>query len=79
MVNKVLGFSAVIIPENGSYSSWAPELDVASQGGSIEEALANLKEAVGLHLDCMTPKERKDLLGQKSEQIVTSFKLEVSA
>jgi len=28
------------------------ELDVASQGKTIEDALKNLKEAVGLYMEC---------------------------
>ena len=44
-------FSAVIEREDEWYVSLCPELDVASQGKSIEEALANLKEAVELYLE----------------------------
>ena len=33
------------------------ELDVASQGASIEQATANLKEAVELFLECADPQE----------------------
>ncbi len=44
-------FSAVIEKEDDWYVALCPELDVASQGKSVEEALANLKEAVGLYFD----------------------------
>ena len=37
-------------PEGG-YSAICPELDVASQGETIEEAEANLKEAIELYLE----------------------------
>jgi predicted RNase H-like HicB family nuclease len=37
-----------------------PELDVASQGTSIESALDNLKEAVALFLETADPSEMKD-------------------
>lgn len=43
--------SAIINKEDDLYVSWCPELDLASQGKSIEEALANLKEAVELYLE----------------------------
>jgi predicted RNase H-like HicB family nuclease len=43
--------SAVIRKEKSMYVSWCPELDIASQGKSIEEAIANLKEAVELYLE----------------------------
>ena len=38
--------SAVLNPEDSGYVALCPELDIASQGESIDEALANLKEAV---------------------------------
>lgn len=44
-------FSAVIEKEDDWYVSHCPELDVASQGKSVEEALKNLKEAVELYLE----------------------------
>jgi predicted RNase H-like HicB family nuclease len=31
--------------------SWCPELDVASQGRTVEEALSNLREALELRLE----------------------------
>jgi predicted RNase H-like HicB family nuclease len=36
-----------------------PELDVASQGATVEEATANLREAVELFLECADPQELK--------------------
>ncbi len=47
------------------YVALCPELDVVSQGYSIEEALANLKEAIELHVEVMgLPEEisNKDLI-----------------
>ncbi|MDW7731599.1 MAG: type II toxin-antitoxin system HicB family antitoxin [Methanolobus sp.] len=35
-------FSATIHKEEDWYVSWCPELDVASQGKTVEEALVNL-------------------------------------
>jgi predicted RNase H-like HicB family nuclease len=43
-------FLAVIQKERKWYVSWCPELDVASQGETIEEAIENLKEAIELYL-----------------------------
>lgn len=44
-------FSAVIHKEGKWYVSWCPELDLASQGETIEETIDNLKEAVKLYLE----------------------------
>jgi predicted RNase H-like HicB family nuclease len=43
--------SAVIRQEGRTYTAWTPELDVASQGKTVEQALANLREAVELYLE----------------------------
>ncbi|PYQ26316.1 MAG: hypothetical protein DMF56_24980 [Acidobacteria bacterium] len=49
-------FTAMIYRENGGYVALCPELDVASQGDSVEEA-ANLREAVELFLESADPSE----------------------
>lgn len=43
--------SAVVRKEGRLYVSWCPDLDVASQGRTIEKALANLREAIELYLE----------------------------
>ncbi|HEV7239189.1 MAG TPA: type II toxin-antitoxin system HicB family antitoxin [Thermoanaerobaculia bacterium] len=50
-------FTAMIYRENGSYVALCPELDVASQGDSVEEASSNLREAVELFLETADPSE----------------------
>lgn len=50
-------YTAVIEKEGDAYVALCPELDIASQGTSIEEAKANLKEAVELFLECADPEE----------------------
>ena len=49
-VGGSLEFSAVVWREEGLYVALCPELDVASQGKSVEKALQNLKEALELYL-----------------------------
>lgn len=44
-------FTAVITREEKFYVSLAPDVDVASQGETFEEAYANLKEALELYFD----------------------------
>jgi predicted RNase H-like HicB family nuclease len=43
--------TAAVHQEEDWYVAQCLEVDVASQGGTIEEALANLAEAVGLYLE----------------------------
>ena len=44
-------FDVVITKEGKKYSSWCPQLDIASSGISIEDAKDNLKEAIELYLE----------------------------
>ncbi len=50
-------FTAIMEKEDDIYVALCPELDIASQGGSIENALDNLREAVDLFLQAADPKE----------------------
>lgn len=46
--------TAVLIPaEEGGYVISNPETGTTTQGETIEEALANLREAVGLYLEAV--------------------------
>jgi len=48
---KSLSFTAVVHKEEDLYVAECPELGTVSQGYSIEEAIANLKEATELYLE----------------------------
>ncbi len=52
--------TAVIEREGDGYVALCPELDVASQGDSIEEARANLEEALDLFFEAASPAEIAD-------------------
>lgn len=49
--------TAIIEKEGDGYASFCPDLDVASQGNSIEEARDNLREAIELFFECASPEE----------------------
>lgn len=65
-------FSAVIHKEDGVYVAECPEVGTASQGKTLEEALANLKEATELYLEEF-PVE------VKSKPIMTTFEVKTDA
>lgn len=44
-------FSAIVTEEGGGFVALNPDTDVASQGDTIDDALANLKEALELYLE----------------------------
>ncbi len=48
---RTMRFTASIQREGDGYVAQAIEIDVASQGATIEEAVANLREAIELYLD----------------------------
>jgi predicted RNase H-like HicB family nuclease len=50
-------YTAIVEKEGSGYVALCPELDVASQGDTVESATANLKEAVELFLECADPTE----------------------
>jgi predicted RNase H-like HicB family nuclease len=43
----------VIRQEGDQYSSWCPDLDIATCGDTAEEAAENLKDAIELYLDTL--------------------------
>ena len=49
--------TAIIEREDDGFVSLCPELDIASQGASIEEARANLIEALTLFFETADPTE----------------------
>lgn len=71
---KELKLSAIISKEDGEYVALCPELDVASQGDSIEKALGNLKEAVELYLE-----DEKDIKLSETSPFVTTFEVKTCA
>ena len=50
-------FTAIIEREGDGYVSLCPELDIASQGDTVEEAKNNLAEAIELFLEVADPSE----------------------
>ena len=50
-------FTAVIEREGDGYVSFCPEVDVASQGDTDQEASANLREAVELFFETASEDE----------------------
>jgi predicted RNase H-like HicB family nuclease len=55
-------FTAIIEREDDGFVALCPEVDVASQGDTIEEARQNLREAVELFLETADPSEIEDRL-----------------
>jgi predicted RNase H-like HicB family nuclease len=70
-----LTLTAAIEREGEGYVSMCPELDVASQGKTIEEARDNLRQALELFFESASPDEVKQRL--RSEVFVTQIEVAV--
>jgi predicted RNase H-like HicB family nuclease len=57
--------TAVIRREGDGFVALCPELDVASQGDTVEAARDNLREALELFFECAPPEEVQDRLGEE--------------
>lgn len=67
--------TAIIEREGDGYVSLCPELDVASQGETIEEARANLIEALELFFETASEEEVKERL--HNEVLVTRVQIAI--
>ncbi len=68
--------TAIIEREGDGFVSFCPELDVASQGDSREQARVNLAEAVEGLLESASPTEINDRLN--TERYVESIEVQVA-
>lgn len=76
---EVHDFLTIVFQEAGSYSVWCPELDIASQGDTVEEALANMKEALELHIECLSPSELRELKQRQGAKLITTIDIPIPA
>jgi len=67
--------TAIIEREGDGYVSLCPELDIASQGDTIEEARKNLIEALELFFETASQQEISDRL--HDEVLVTRVRVSV--
>ncbi len=64
-MTECITFSAILWKEGRLQIAWSPELDIASQGKTVEAALSNLREAIELYLqdeDAKIPADRSPIL-----------------
>ena len=67
--------TAIIQSEGSGYVALCPELDIASQGDSIEEARENLKEALELFFETASREEVAERL--HGEVYITQLEIAV--
>ena len=69
-------FTAIIEREDKGYVALCPELDIASQGNTVEEARLNLKEALELFFEAASAEEIRESL--HDEVFVTRVEVRVA-
>lgn len=75
-MTRVYQVTALIQREEQAYVALCPELDIASQGNTIEEARRNLREALELFFEAASSTEVKERL--HSEVYVTRLEVSVA-
>jgi predicted RNase H-like HicB family nuclease len=68
-------FTAIIERDGDGFTSLCSQLDIASQGRTVEEARTNLIEALELFFEVADPAEIQDQL--RSEVFVTNLEVAV--
>jgi predicted RNase H-like HicB family nuclease len=69
--------SVVVEADDHGYYAFVPELPgCQTQGDTLEEAMANIREATELYLETLTKKDRKALLSR--EIMTTSMEVRVA-
>lgn len=71
----IVRLTAIIEREGSGYTALCPEVDVASQGDTVEEARDNLREALELFFETASPAEIAERL--RDEIFVTQFEVAV--
>lgn len=74
-MSKTRQLTAIIERDEDSYVALCPQLDIASQGDTVEEARTNLIEALELLFETAAPREVSDRL--HGEFFVTSIEVKV--
>lgn len=67
--------TGIIEREGDGYVALCPELDIASQGLTVEEARGNLVEALELFFECADPSEVEGRL--QNEVFITRLEVKV--
>ena len=68
--------TAIIERENNDYVALCPQLDIASQGATVSEARANLKEALELFFETASATEIQERLHNEVNE--TQVEVEVA-
>ena len=70
--DRVILLTEIVSEEDGQYVSHCPELGTASCGSTIDEAFANLQEAIDVHLNALEEVgERERVFSERDITIIS--------
>ncbi len=75
-MKTIQNFTAIIEKENDGFVALCPELDVASQGNTVEEAKSNLQEAIEIFFEHASKEEIVSRL--KTDVFITNVQIAVA-
>lgn len=81
---KVLNYRVIVEPDERTgtgepcFFSYCPKLDIADEGDTIEQALANIKEAIELYVETMIA-DGAELPTEKVGAMLTSVSISMSS
>jgi len=75
-MKSIQNFTAIIEKGNDGFVALCPELDVASQGNTVEEAKSNLQEAIELFFEHASKEEITSRL--KTDVFITNMQIAVA-
>ena len=75
-MKTIQNFTAIIEKEDDAFVALCPELDVASQGNTVEEAKSNLQEAIELFFEHASKEEIVSRL--KTDVFITNMQIAVA-
>ena len=69
--------SVVIEKDEHGYYAYCPELEgCQTQGDSVDDAIANIKEAIELYMETLSPEEIKEVTSK--EILTTTLEVQVA-
>lgn len=85
MKSTILNYPVIIEPDirTGSnkicYSALCPALDIADDGDTVEEAIANIKKTIEFHLECLVEEGKEIPSPTSSQGFLTNVQVSVPA
>jgi len=69
--------NVIVEKDDDGYYAYCPELEgCQTEGDTLDETMANIKEAIDLYLETMSEEEKKDII--RNEIYITNYEVKVA-